>query len=323
MRQTNLATFVDLAPIEERFREAALSGLSNPRKSIPCRFLYDQRGSALFDVICDLPEYYVTRTEIRILQERAGEIAALAGPRCQLVEFGSGASRKVKLLLSALKNPLAYIPVDISPEFLRLSAVGIVKEFPGVDVIAVCADFAEPQQLPDYIFWPFGSRLGFFPGSTIGNLTPDEAVSFLRGCRSLLRAGGGMVVGVDLKKDPDVLHDAYNDADGVTAAFTLNLLQRMNREIGGDFDIDRFSHEAFYNTAAGRIEIYIRSLMNQIVGVAGKRIAFASGERIHVEYSYKYAIEEFQCLAGRAGFSPAAVWTDRNNLFSVHYLKTR
>jgi dimethylhistidine N-methyltransferase len=323
MRQTNLATFVDLAPVEESFREAALSGLSSPRKSIPCRFLYDERGSALFDAICDLPEYYVTRTEIRILKERAGEIAALAGPRCQLVEFGSGASRKVKLILSALETPLAYIPIDISPEFLRQTAAGIVKEFPGVDVIAVCADFAEPQHLPDYIFWPFGSRLGFFPGSTIGNLMPGEAVSFLSGCYSLLGAGGGMVVGVDLKKDPDILHDAYNDADGATAAFTLNLLQRMNREIDGDFDIGRFSHEAFYNASAGRIEIYIRSLMNQIVGVAGRRIAFAADERIHVEYSYKYTIEEFQRLAARAGFSPSAVWTDRNNLFSLHFLKAR
>lgn len=320
MRRNNLAAFVNLSAVEESFRDAALSGLLRAKKSIPCRFLYDSRGSALFEAICELPEYYVTRTEIGILDERAGEIAAMAGPRCQLVEFGSGASRKIRLLLAALERPAAYIPIDIAPEFLRRAAAGVLAEFPGVRVIAVCADFAEPRNLPDHVFLPASPRLGFFPGSTIGNLTPGEAVSFLRGCRAVL-GSGGMIVGVDLKKDPRLLHDAYNDADGITAAFTLNILERMNREIEADFEIGRFRHDAFYNPDAGRVEIYIRSLMDQIVLVAGRAITLTADERIHVEYSYKYTVEEFRRLAMRAGFRPAAVWTDPAKLFSVHYLK--
>ncbi len=323
MREGNLATFVDLAPVEESFREVALAGLSRPDKAIPCRFLYDNRGSELFDEICELSEYYITRTEIAILEARAGEIAALAGPRCQLIEFGSGAGRKVRILLAALADPRAYIPIDISPEFLRGAASRIVAEFPALDVVAVCADFAEPQRLPEFLPEQRARRVGFFPGSTIGNLRPDEAVSFLRGCRTVLGLGGGILIGVDLKKDPIRLHDAYNDAAGVTAAFTLNLLGRMNREIGADFDVSRFDHEASYNAGAGRIEIYIRSRMDQIVRVAGRRFRFAAAERLHVEYSYKYTVAEFQRLARRAGFEPAACWTDAGNDFSVHYLTLR
>ena len=321
MRKANLARFVDLAPVEESFRDAALAGLSQPRKSIPCRFLYDERGSALFDAICELPEYYITRTEIGLLKDRAADIAALAGPSCQLVEFGSGAGRKVRLLLEALDSPRAYVPVDISGEFLRAAAARISAAFPDLMVTAVCADFAEPDRLPEDLFPESSCRIGFFPGSTIGNLTPAEAVAFLRGCRKLLGGGGDMIVGVDLKKDPRILHDAYNDSAGVTEAFTLNLLARMNRELGADFDIGRFAHEAFYNPDAGRVEIYIRSLMNQIVTVAGRRISFVAGERIHVEYSYKFTVAEFQRLAARAGFHPAACWTDDAGLVSVHYLK--
>jgi dimethylhistidine N-methyltransferase len=323
MREGNLATFVDLAPVEESFREVALAGLSRPDKAIPCRFLYDNRGSELFDEICELSEYYITRTEIAILEARAGEIAALAGPRCQLIEFGSGAGHKVRILLAALADPRAYIPIDISPEFLRGAASRIVAEFPALDVVAVCADFAEPQRLPEFLPEQRARRVGFFPGSTIGNLRPDEAVSFLRGCRTVLGLGGGILIGVDLKKDPIRLHDAYNDAAGVTAAFTLNLLGRMNREIGADFDVSRFDHEASYNAGAGRIEIYIRSRMDQIVRVAGRRFRFAAAERLHVEYSYKYTVAEFQRLARRAGFEPAACWTDAGNDFSVHYLTLR
>lgn len=320
MRQGNLAAFVDLAPVEENFREAVLGGLTRPQKSIPCRFLYDGRGSALFDEICTLPEYYITRTEIGILAQCAPQIAALAGPRCQLVEFGSGAGRKVRLLLEAFDRPQAYIPVDISGEFLKHAALGITHDFPNLDVIAVCADFTEPQRLPEFLPARAGRRIGFFPGSTIGNLMPDEAVAFLRRCRAVLGQGGDMIVGVDLKKDPVLLHAAYNDSAGVTAAFTLNLLERMNREIEADFDLDRFRHEAFYDPNQGRIEIYIRSLLDQIVRVAGWRIRFAQAERTHVEYSYKYSIDDFRRLAGRAGFQSLVCWTDDSALFGVHYL---
>lgn len=321
MRDGNLAAFVDLAPVEESFEDAALAGLSRAQKEIPCRFLYDRRGSALFEAICELPEYYVTRTEMGILRARAGAIAELVGPRAQLVEFGSGASRKVRLLLDALTDLVAYVPIDISKAFLRQAASGVAADFPDVEVSAICADYSEPRRLPVLPVARGGRRVGFFPGSTIGNLMPDEAVSFLSGCREALGPGSGMIVGVDLKKDRALLHDAYNDAAGVTAEFILNILDRMNRELGADFDRARFTYEAFYNAEAGRIEIYIVSTMAQIVTVARQPIAFTAGERLHAEYSYKYTIDEFGELARRAGFRPVECWTDDAALFSVHYLQ--
>jgi len=319
MPRGTLKAYLDFAPREEGFRAAALSGLSRAPKAIPCRFLYDRRGSALFEEICNLPEYYVTRAETAILTAQVGEIARLIGPRARLIEFGSGGSRKVRRLLEALDNPLSYMPVDISGETLHRAASSIAADFPALEVIAVCADYMEPRRLPDLASRAGGRRVGFFPGSTIGNLTPEEAVEFLRGCRELLGSGGGMIVGADLKKDPALLHAAYNDAAGVTARFTLNLLERMNRELDADFDPARFEHEAFYNPDQGRIEIYIRSQMDQIVRVAGRRFLFARGERVHVEYSYKFAVEEFQALARRAGFRPVQCWTGEG-LFGVFYL---
>jgi len=321
MRDGNLAAFVDLAPVEETFESAALTGLSRAEKAIPCRFLYDRRGSTLFEAICELPEYYVTRTEMAILRARAGAIAERVGPRAQLVEFGSGASRKVRLLLDALTDLVAYVPIDISRAFLRQAASGVAADFPDVEVSAICADYSEPRRLPVLPVVRGGRRVGFFPGSTIGNLMPDEAVSFLSGCREALGPGSGMIVGVDLKKDPSVLHAAYNDSAGVTAEFILNILKRMNRELSADFDPSRFAYEAFYNAEAGRIEIYIRSTMAQIVTVARHPVAFTAGERVHVEYSYKYTVDEFGELAARAGFRPVECWTDEAKLFSVHYLQ--
>jgi dimethylhistidine N-methyltransferase len=316
-----LAAFHDLAPAEESFRDAVLAGLSRPRKEISCRFLYDERGSALFEQICELPEYYLTRAEIAILEERAGEIAGLIGPCCQLIEFGSGASRKIRPLLQALDRPAAYVPIDISREHLRAAATKLASEFPHLAVVAVCADYTRPLNLPALPPGEGRKRVGFFPGSTIGNFAPDDAEEFLYGCRRVLGPGGEMLVGVDLKKDPATLDAAYNDAAGVTAVFNLNLLVRINRELDANFDLDRFAHDAFYNAAEGRIEIYIRSLTNQIVWVAGRRIRFAAGERIHTEDSYKYTTGDFQRLAARAGFRLARTWTDNAALFSVHYLK--
>jgi dimethylhistidine N-methyltransferase len=321
MPKDNRAAFLDLAPVEQSFRDAVLSGLSRRDKAIPCKFLYDERGSALFEAICELPEYYLTRAEIGILAQRAGEIAALIGPRCQLLEFGSGASRKVRLLLAALQDPRAYIAIDVSRELLKQATAEIAKDFPALETIGVCADFTEPARLPQLPFEPNGRRVVFFPGSTIGNLMPEEAVSFLRGCRRVVRPGDGVLVGVDLKKATVLLERAYDDSAGVTAAFILNLLTRANRELDANFDAARFGYESLYNPDAGRIEMYIRSLADQIVTVAGRQIVFTVGERIHAEYSYKYAIGEFQALAARAGFRAHACWGDGIGLFSVHYLR--
>jgi dimethylhistidine N-methyltransferase len=312
--------FHDLAPDEENFREAVLAGLSRSPKSLPCKFFYDSRGSALFEEICLLPEYYLTRTEIAILEESAGEIAAHIGAHCRLVELGSGASIKVRILLQALEAPAAYVPVDISRELLRDAATQIAEDFPDVPVIAVCADYTRPFPLPPLPGAP-GKRVGFFPGSTIGNFEPDAVVRFLRHCAELLGPDGEMLIGVDLKKDPAVLNRAYNDRAGMNGAFNLNLLHRINRELDGDIDVDRFEHLAFYNPEAGRMELYLRSLADQSATIAGRRFDFAAGEPIHTENSYKYAIDEFRALAARAGFVAVHTWTDPDALFSVHYFR--
>lgn len=314
------AVFHDLAPEAESFRDCVLEGLHRRQKVIPCRFLYDARGSMLFEAICELPEYYPTRTETAILARYAPDIAEAVGARAELIEFGSGSSRKVRLLLAALEEPAAYVAIDISREALRHAANALAAAFPGLAVVAVCADYMRPMELPPLPAAGEGRRLGFFPGSTIGNLDPATAVNFLVGCRNVIGPKGAMLVGVDLKKDPKLLHAAYNDSQGITAAFNLNLLTRINRELEGDFNLDRFSHDAFYNPQAGKVEIFIRSDADQIVTVGGERFRFANGERIHTEDSCKYTVPEFQHLASRAGFRPARCWTDPAELFSVHLL---
>jgi dimethylhistidine N-methyltransferase len=317
--QSARATFHDFAPEAESFRDSVLDGLSQKRKEIPCRWLYDERGSELFEAICETSEYYPTRTEMAILDRYAGEIAEAVGPHCQLVEFGSGSSRKVRLLLSAFDQPSSYVALEISREALQEAADRIARLFPQIDVRAVCADYMRPFNLSD-IPAPQGRRLGFFPGSTIGNFDRPAAVEFLKRCRRVVGPEGAMLVGVDLKKDVNVLNAAYNDAAGVTASFTMNLLTRINRELGGDFDLDRFVHDASYNPREGKVEIFIRSLADQLVTVAGIRFRFAEGERIHTEDSCKYSVPEFQQLAMRAGFAPSRVWTDPGQLFSIHLL---
>jgi L-histidine N-alpha-methyltransferase len=314
--------FHDLAPGEESFRDAVLVGLSHDRKRIPCKFFYDARGSALFEEICRLPEYYLTRTEVGILEENSDEIAAQMGPHCRLIEFGSGASQKVRILLQSLDRPTAYVPVDISREHLRDAAGSLAEEFPSVPVIAVCADYTRPFPLPP-LPGSRGKRVGFFPGSTIGNFTRDGAVGFLANYGRILGPGGEILIGVDLKKDTEILEAAYNDRAGVTAAFNLNLLVRVNRELDGDVDVDRFEHVAFYNEAEGRVEIYVRSLANQVARIAGSRFRFSEDELIHTEYSYKYSVPEFRALAAQAGFRPVDTWTDPGELFSLHYFRLR
>jgi L-histidine N-alpha-methyltransferase len=312
--------FHDLAPGEDSFRDAVLAGLSASPKSLPCKFFYDARGSALFEAICEVPEYYLTRTELAILETYAGAIAARIGPNCRLVELGSGASRKVRLLLNALEAPLAYIPVDISRDHLRDAAAGLAADFPELEVVAVCADYTRPFELPK-IAGPAGKQVGFFPGSTIGNFEPEAVVAFLSHCGRLLGPGAEMLIGADVKKDKRILDAAYNDAEGLNAAFNLNLLHRIGKELDSDIAIDDFAHVAFYNPDEGRVELYIRSLKAQSAVIAGRRFSFAAGEMIHTENSYKYAIDEFRALAARAGFQALDTWTDADNRFSVHYLR--
>jgi dimethylhistidine N-methyltransferase len=313
-------TFHDLAPSEESFRDAVFAGLGQAKKTLPCKFFYDARGSALFEGICEVPEYYLTRTEIRILEDYAGEIARHIGAYCRLVELGSGSSRKVRILLEALEAPAAYVPVDISREHLREAASRLAADFPDLNVIAVCADYTRPFALPP-LPGPAGKRVGFFPGSTIGNFEPDAVVRFLAHCAELLGPEAEMLIGVDLKKERATLERAYNDRAGLNAAFNLNLLERINRELGGDLNVARFEHLAFYSEEKGRMELYLKSLSDQTATIAGRPFHFAEGERIHTENSYKYAIPEFRALALRAGFAAVHTWTDKNQLFSVHYFR--
>ena len=312
--------FVDLAPGEESFRDAVLNGLSQSPKSLPCKFFYDSRGSALFEAICETPEYYLTRTETAILEACAGAIAARIGPHCRLIELGSGASRKVRLLLDALEAPLAYVPVDISRDHLRAAAAALAGDFPALQVVAVCADYTRPFDLPS-LAGPAGKRVGFFPGSTIGNFEPEGVVGFLKHCGHLLGPGAEMLIGADVRKDKRVLDAAYNDSAGLNAAFNLNLLVRIQNELDSDIEIDSFEHLAFYNPEEGRVELYIRSLLAQTASIAGSRFEFAAGELIHTENSYKYAMPQFRELAARAGFDTLDTWTDAEDRFAVYYLR--
>jgi dimethylhistidine N-methyltransferase len=307
----------DLEPTVEAFADAVLNGLAQPRKSIPAKFFYDARGAKLFEGICALEEYYPTRTEIGILRRDAGAMAALAGEECHLIEFGSGNSLKVSILLDALRRARSYVAIDISRESLLAGTAAIARTRPSLRVVAVCADYTHPLRLPKL---GEGSRLGFFPGSTIGNFTPEESVAFLKTAVGILE-GGGLLIGVDLKKDHAILHAAYNDAKGVTAEFNLNLLRRINAELGGTFDLGAFAHHAFYDPDRGRIEMHLVSRKSQSARVLGRHFAFAKDESIHTENSYKYTVEEFQSLARRAGFTPLRTWVDDKRLFSIHYLK--
>jgi dimethylhistidine N-methyltransferase len=320
MRPGAAVAFHDHAPKLDSFRDAVLNGLSRPQKRLPCRFLYDERGSDLFEAICETPEYYPTRTEIGILERHAKAMATLIGPDATLIEYGSGAGHKVKLLLHALDRPRAYVGIEVSREILLRATDDLSLDWPTLQVVAICADFLTPMALPPTLQRGGGRRVAFFPGSSIGNFTPAEATRFLAQCRAMIGPGGGMLVGVDLKKDAALLNAAYNDAAGVTADFTLNLLERMNRELGGDFVAGRFAHDAKYDAAAGRVVIHIRSLADQTATVAGRRFSFAKGEGIHTEDSWKYTVSDFQMLARDAGYTPLACWTDPADLFSVHYL---
>lgn len=314
-----LVSFTDLNPAVDDFLTAVLNGLSKPRKELPCKFFYDEKGSRLFDRICELDEYYPTRTEIGILEDRLGEIAELIGRGAHLVELGSGASIKIRILLNALPDLAQYTAVDISRKFLLQSTAILADDYPDLDVAAVCADYTAEFEIPAPESRQSSRTVAFFPGSTIGNFTPDAATAFLARLRAILGKGSGLLIGVDLKKDLNVLHAAYNDAKGVTAAFNLNLLSRINRELGANFDLDAFRHDAVYLENPGRIEMHLISDQPQTVSVGGETFSFAAGEYIHTENSHKYSIPEFRALCDAGGFSPVASWTDSESLFSVHY----
>lgn len=303
------------------FRAAVLDGLSRPDKRIPCQFLYDQRGAALFEEICRLAEYYPTRVELGLLNRHAAMIAAAAGCGARLVEFGAGSDRKARILLAAMDRPAEYVPVDVSREHLARSVASLSADRPGLRVTPVFADFLSEFALPPPV--ATGRTIGFFPGSTIGNLQPAEAIAFLRRSARLVGRHGAMLVGVDVKKDEAVLNAAYNDAKGVTAAFNLNLLVRINRELAGTFDIAAFDHSARYNAREGRMEIHLVSRRRQAVRVCGRTFRFDRREPIHTEYSYKYSPEEFGWLAEQGGFATERTWVDSDALFSLHYLRPR
>jgi dimethylhistidine N-methyltransferase len=290
---------------------------ARPRHISP-KWFYDERGSRLFDAICELPEYYPTRTELSILTQHAREIASHMGERAEIVEFGAGSLRKVRLLLDAMREPARYLPIDISGEHMARCAAELQRDYAGLDVQPVVADYTQRLLLPATLPHA-GKRVGFFPGSTIGNFTPDEAMHFLVVAGQVLR-GGALLIGADLVKDPDVLHAAYNDAQGVTAQFNLHVLSRANRELGTNFDISKFWHAAFYNAPLSRIEMHLVSRERQSVSLHGESFDFAEGEAIHTENSYKFTIEGLHALAVHAGFRPGPVWTDAARMFSVHWL---
>lgn len=301
------------------FREDVIAGLSLPQKSLPPKYFYDARGSRLFEAICNLPEYYPTRAELALTRAHLADIARFAGAGCELIEYGSGASVKTRLLIRRLK-PSRYVPVDISESALRQASARLAREFPWLDIAGVVGDFSRPLALPMFRGRGAHRRVIYFPGSTIGNLVPHEAHAFLSMTRGLVGAGGAMLVGVDLKKDANVLHAAYNDAKGVTAAFNLNLLARINAELDGEFDLRRFRHYAFYNAVRGRIEMHLVSLARQQVRVGRHRFHFEAGETIHTENSCKYSVAEFRALAAESGFKGQKTWLDPRGLFSLHGL---
>ncbi|HEX7734666.1 MAG TPA: L-histidine N(alpha)-methyltransferase [Ktedonobacteraceae bacterium] len=309
----------DFAPERQQFRSDVLHGLQTRQKELPSKYFYDDQGSQLFEQICEQDEYYLTRTELGIMRERAREMAELLGPRCLLIEYGSGSSTKTRLLLDALQDPAGYVPIDISKGQLLASVGALAMVYPDLEVLPVCADYTKSFDLPAPRKTP-ARRVAYFPGSTIGNFEQAAARRFLRQVAAVCRSGGGLLIGVDLHKDFTILHRAYNDAQGITAQFNKHLLERINRELGANFQLQNFGHYAFYNPHRSRVEMHLVSLQKQTVRVDQAEIAFKRGESIWTESSYKYALDDFARLATGQGFTVERVWTDPRELFSVQYL---
>jgi dimethylhistidine N-methyltransferase len=312
-------TILDLEPVNADFLAAVIAGLSARPRSLPGKFFYDERGADLFQKICELPEYYVTRTETELLRNHGSEIAESIGANAALIGFGTGAGIKTRMLLEHLENPIAYIPVDISKQRLIDSAIELSRAMPALEILPVCADYLQGLQLPQPLRKPDHVAV-YFPGSTIGNLEPPIAKDFLQRVCRLCGHDGGLIIGVDLVKSREVLEAAYNDSAGVTAEFNLNLLARANRELGADFDLQQWKHRAIFNEPQSRIEMHLTSDRAQTVRLAGREFAFAAGESIITEFSYKHTIEGFTRLAASAGFREASrVWTDPQRWFAVFH----
>jgi dimethylhistidine N-methyltransferase len=319
--RTAIPPVSELPPAGSDFLADLIAGLSSNPRTLPCKYFYDERGAALFQKICELPEYYITRTEIDILDRNRAEIASHLGANIELIGLGTGAGTKTRILIETLESPTVYIPVDISEKQLHESTALFQKIFPDLEILPVCADYLQPVVLPSSNR-KAARNIVYFPGSTIGNFEPTEAEEFLRRVANVCRQNGGLLIGADLKKDPHVLEAAYNDSAGVTAQFNLNLLDRINRELGADFDLDQWRHRAIYNSDAGRIEMHLISEIDQFVHVDERKFHFRRGEKIITEFSYKYAPEEFAAVAGKAGFEFVRMWTDDARLFGVFYLVT-
>ena len=309
-------TPLNLAPQNETFQVEVLQGLRASPRNLPCKYFYDERGSRLFDEVCELDEYYLTRTELTIMQQFAPEMAEEIGPGAMLIEFGSGSSVKTRLLLHQLHEPVAYVPVDISREHLQQVANRLSRAYPNIEVLPVCADFTEEFELPKPQGTPTHNAV-YFPGSTIGNLHPEMARGMLARIAALCGNGGGILIGIDLQKDVATLEAAYDDAKGVTAEFNLNLLRHINRELDADFDLRHFEHRAFYNEEHGRVEIYLVSRCEQVINVGGDSFEFTEGEAICTEYSYKYTIDGFAEMAAAAGLTLKRFWSDEQRFFGV------
>jgi dimethylhistidine N-methyltransferase len=309
----------DYEPEPASFRADVRRGLQLPRKAIPSKYLYDARGSVLYERICSLEEYYPPRTEIGIMQANISEMTGRLGENTCLLEYGCGNCAKTRILLDNLPSVSAFVPLDISRDQLLRTEAELAAAYPGLEILPVCADYTGDFKLPEPKRKP-GRYVVYFPGSTVGNFEPPDALAFLQHIAGVVGPGGALLIGVDLKKDAAVLNLAYNDREGVTAAFNLNLLERINRQLGADFNTDMFRHHAFYNAAAGRIEMHLVSQTAQTVRVDGLKITFKKGESIHTENSYKFSLDDFAGMAAAAGFTVGRAWTDARQWFSVQYL---
>ena len=317
----NLSRLKKFEPERESLLEEIIEGLSKSQKELPSKLFYDKKGSALFDEICELEEYYLTRTETSIMTDNIEDICSVLGENCLLIELGSGSSKKIRLLLSGLADPAGYVPIDISEEHLISSVKVLAADYPELRIFPVYADYTQPFSLPNFDFTP-SKKVVYYPGSTIGNFEPNYAAKFLNNIGKRLGKGAGLLIGVDLKKEAKTLESAYNDKKEVTAEFNLNMLERINREHGSDFILNEWEHLAFYNIDHGRIEMHIRSLSDQRVNINGDRISFTENETIRTEYSYKYSIDDFKDLVSDS-YKLERVWTDKQSKFGILYLEVK
>jgi dimethylhistidine N-methyltransferase len=306
----------------DRLLTEVIHGLQKKEKELPTKLFYDERGSQLFSQISQLDEYYLTRTEIQIMRQYIHEVVDVVGANNILIEYGSGNSTKTRILLDHLQDLVAYVPVDISKDYLHASVDALKQDYPNLLAVPVCADYSQPIKIPSFDTKP-ARNLAYFPGSTIGNFTPNQAIGFIQNIADVVGPGGGFLVGVDLQKDAKILNTAYNDADGVTATFNLNILTHINRKFASNFKEENFEHFAFYNEEAGRIEMHLISKLEQSVQVGDELFHFKRGENILTEVSYKYTLKNFCGLVSQAGFDIKKVWTDPRNYFSIQYLVAR